>query len=118
MQQQNGNVVWFEVMGQDLEGLHRFYSELFGWKLKNDDGAPYLLSDAAQTGIGGGVGKAPAGPGWSAFYVQVDDVQAAVDRAVRLGGKVLNPPTSVGCTTIAMVADPEGHPVGFARTND
>ena len=63
MQQQNGNVVWFEVMGQDLEGLHRFYSELFGWKLKNDEGAPYLLTRAVDEGRVAGARQASSAGG-------------------------------------------------------
>jgi predicted enzyme related to lactoylglutathione lyase len=74
------------------------------------------MTDKAATGIGGGVGKAPQGPGWTTFYVQVKDIRASIARAEALGGKVLMPVMKIQEGEIAVVADPEGHPVGFATT--
>lgn len=111
-----GEVSWFEVMGSDLALLTRFYSELFGWKLVPIEGQPYHMTAPDWKGLPGGVGAGP-GPGWTTFYVKVDDVEAAVGRAVAGGGKVLLPKMVLGDgTTIAVIADPEGHPVGLSRS--
>jgi hypothetical protein len=110
-------VEWFEVLGQDPAKLRGFYGELFGWKLQpiGVPGMDYATSDKAETGIGGGVGKAQQGAGWATFYVSVDDPKAAVERALKLGGKVLMPVTELPMVTIAVIADPEGHPIGLAK---
>ena len=109
-------LVWFEVLGKDPGKLRAFYGELFNWKftMSQMPEMDYGMTDKADTGIGGGVGKAPQGAGWSTFYVQVQDIRASVARAEALGGKVLLPIMKIPEGEIAVVADPEGHPVGLA----
>lgn len=110
----NGEVCWFEVLGQDTTRLRAFYGEVVGWKLRPIPEMDYAITPEDWTGVPGAVGQAPAGPGWSTFYVRVDDVQRAIDRAVALGGRVLMPPMVIrGGTTVAVVGDPEEHPVGL-----
>jgi predicted enzyme related to lactoylglutathione lyase len=109
-------VVWFEVLGQNAGKLRAFYGELFNWKFKMSEmpEMDYGMTDKADTGIGGGVGKAPQGPGWVTFYVQVPNIHAAIERAKSLGGQVLMPAMKIPEGEIAVVSDPEGHPVGLA----
>ena len=52
---------------------------------------------------------------WATFYVNVDNVDTALDRAKRLGAKELVPLTRLPDATFAVFADPEGHPVGIAE---
>ncbi|MEZ4236413.1 MAG: VOC family protein [Myxococcota bacterium] len=112
---ENGQVSWFEVMGQDTAALRGFYGELFGWKLQPLPEMDYAVTPEGWAGVPGGVGKAPQGPGWTTFYVKVDDVPAAIGRAEAGGGKVLMPPHRLpDGVTIAVIADPEGHPVGLS----
>jgi Glyoxalase-like domain len=44
------------------------------------------------------------------FYVEVPDLQAALDRAVELGGKALSQPSDIPATSISLAqfADPDG----------
>jgi len=110
-------VIWFEVLGEDADKLRGFYGELFGWTFKNapNPEMDYGMIGAADRGIGGGVGKGPAGPGWVTFYAEVPDIHASVAAAQKLGGEVLMPVTEMPDITIAVVTDPEGHPVGLAK---
>ena len=110
-------VIWFEVLGQNADKLRGFYGRLFDWqfKLAPDASMDYGMTDKDATGIGGGVGKAPQGPGWVTFYVGVPDVAAALARAVQLGATVLMPVTQLPDATLAVFADPEGHPIGLAK---
>ena len=107
-------VSWFEVLGQDVDGLKKFYGALFGWKFEDVPGMEYGVAQNAE-GVPGGVGRAPQGPGWSTFYVKVDDIGAAVKIANEQGGKTLMPVTQLpDGMTIAVIADPEGHPIGLS----
>jgi predicted enzyme related to lactoylglutathione lyase len=110
-------VIWFEVLGKDAEKLRGFYGEMFGWKFNGakDPNMDYGMIDAISPGIGGGVGKAPQGNGWVTFYAQVPDLKASVAQAEKLGGKVLMPITELPEVTLAVVTDPEGHPVGLVK---
>jgi predicted enzyme related to lactoylglutathione lyase len=112
-------VVWFEVVGKDGPGLERFYGELFNWHIADaGDGSGYGLVEAAEKGIGGGIGKSSdGGPGHVTFYVEVDDPAAYLKRAEKLGGTVILPPTEIPefHLTFAMFADPEGHVIGLSK---
>ena len=108
-------VVHFEVAGRDLDKLEGFYKELFGWETQRAEQMPYSMVQAQDGGIGGGIGEAPDGQGHVTFYVGTDDVQATLDKATRLGAKVVLPVTELPMVTIALFADPEGHVVGLAK---
>ena len=112
-------VVWFEVVGKDGEKLRRFYTELFGWKIDGATGdMDYGLVQAANRGIGGGVGKSQdGGAGHVTFFVEVDDPKAYLARVEKLGGKIVVPPTEVPNygLTFAYFTDPQGHLVGLSK---
>ena len=106
-------VVWFEVLGQDADKMRAFYISLFGWKFNLDPESKYGIVQIGE-GIAGGVGQAPPDQrGWITFYTQVPDLEAAVEHASQLGSAVLMPITELPDTRIAVVNDPEGHPVGL-----
>jgi predicted enzyme related to lactoylglutathione lyase len=112
----NGNgapVVWFEVLGRNGGQLREFYRKLFGWRFQIDAKMNYGMAEKAGTGIPGGVGQAPQGPGWTTFYVEVKDLKRTIKQTEKLGGQVLMPITVLPDVTLAVVADPEGHPVGL-----
>ncbi len=110
-------VIHFEIIGKDAIRLHKFYANTFGWKL----GPPatefgnYSLVDNQGQGIGGGIG---GGDPRVTVYIQVDDPQAYLDKAVKAGAKMLMPVTQImEGTTIAMFADPEGNVMGLLKAN-
>ena len=107
-------VVHFEILGNDGAALADFYEQLFGWKMQAVPEMGYNLVEKEDGGIGGGIGATQGdGPGHVTFYVQVEDPQAALDRAEELGGITLMAPTAVpNMVTFALFADPEGHVVG------
>ena len=76
---------------------------------------PYWLHSTGNGGVGAGVGQAQEGPGHVTFYVGVDDPQAALAKAEKLGGKTIVPVTEMGMVTFALFADPEGHVVGVVK---
>lgn len=112
-------VVWFEVVGKDGPALQRFYSSLFGWEVSDaGDGSGYGLVGANPPGIGGGIGSSQdGGPGHVSVYVEVDDPNAYLARAEKLGGRTVVPPTEIPQfnLTFAMFADPEGHLIGLSK---
>ncbi|MDQ4149692.1 MAG: VOC family protein [Actinomycetota bacterium] len=111
-------VVRFEVIGDapDPGPVTVFYTSLFGWKVSPMPGEfPYYTVDTGTTeGITGGIGAAP-GKTMVTFYVQVDDLQATLDRAEELGGTTVQPVTVVvpEMVSIANLADPQGNIVGL-----
>jgi uncharacterized protein len=113
-------VVHFEIGAADDQQLIAFYGELFGWALSAIPGGGYTLVDTrGGDGINGGIGKSQTGDPWSTFYVEADDPQAVLDKAVSLGGDTVMPVTDFGgMVTIAMFNDPDGLPVGVVKAGD
>ena len=110
-------VAFFEVVSTQHEQAQRFYGDLFGWTVTADaDGYGLVDTGAGPDAVGGGIGPSQT-PGDTGVkvYVQVPDLQAALDRAEELGGKALVPPTDLpaGYGRFAILADPDGNPVGL-----
>lgn len=111
-------VVHFEIGGPDDGPLLRFYGELFGWRLTRvPGGVNYTLVDTqGGAGVNGGIGKSGTGEPWASFYVEVDDLQAVLDKAESLGAKTVLPVTEIpGMAAFAMFDDPDGLLVGLVK---
>ena len=115
-------VVHFEVVGKDAAKLQSYYSELFGWNVDTSNPMNYGLVarednvNSDGVGIGGGIGRGPDGyEGHVTFYVEVDDVEAALQKAESLGGsRVMGPMTmDEPPLTLGQFTDPEGHVIGL-----
>src|SRR5262245_45926219 len=108
-------MVWFEIVGQHSDSLRQFYAEVLDWQLDARqpraprNGAP----NTSRRVFPQRTRDRSTPPWWMTFYTCVPDLESALDKARSLGGRVLVPPTRHGHTTIAVVSDPEGHPVGL-----
>jgi predicted enzyme related to lactoylglutathione lyase len=108
-------VVHFEIASTDPAGTKRFVAEMFEWKLEEIPGSfDYSMVDTGVDGaIRGGVGAAPTGEGHTTFYVQVDEVQTALDKAKKLGGQaVMGPQEIPGGSKIGLITTPAGQLLG------
>ena len=109
-------VVHFEVGAADDGPLAAFYGELFGWQIDSNNPANYGIVTPVAPGIGGGVSPSQDGKPFLTFYVNTDDLQASLDKAVSLGGtKVMDPTDIPGGPSIAMFTDPQGNTVGLVK---
>ncbi|MCC5580687.1 VOC family protein [Microtetraspora sp. AC03309] len=87
-------IAWFEVAGDDPDGLQRFYGDLFGWRFAVDQesaesGMDYrLISYAEEERPRGGVLGAGGSSNHAVFTVAVKDVEATCTMIEGLGGKV------------------------------
>ena len=111
----DGEFCWNELVTSDGAAGFKFHSELFGWKvLEEMDMGPmgtYRIFGLGQQRLGGMM-TAPKGnpmpPAWI-YYVSTSDLDAALARAKRKGGKVINGPMEVpGGGKIAQLTDPQG----------
>jgi uncharacterized protein len=108
-------VVRFEVGAADDQPLVRFYGAMFGWDLQAVADGYTLVDTRGGTGINGSIGRSQSGEPWATFYVQVDDLQATLDRAEALGGRTVWPVTELPGMAFAMFDDPDGLLVGLQR---
>ena len=112
-------VVHFEVVGKDGAAIQQFYRDAFDWDVNANNPMAYGLVEAQGEGIGGGVGGAmeEGGQPYVTFYIQVDEMRAALDRIESLGGEiVMDVMTIPGMVTMAQFRDPEGNLVGIVHS--
>ena len=107
-------VVRFEIGAADDQPLVKFYGELFGWGLQAVADGYTLVDTRSGSGINGGIGRSQSGEPWATFYVEVDDLQASLDRAEALGGRTVWRAAEPGMV-FAMFGDPDGLLVGLQR---
>ena len=113
-------VVHFEIVGKDGEALKRYYADLFGWEIDDNNPMKYGIvqreanTNADGVGIGGGISTGPEGyDGHVTFYVEVPDVEAALAQAESLGGtRMMGPEQVMDGLVIGLFTDPQGHVIG------
>lgn len=108
-------VVHFEIGCRDLAKTEQFFGELFGWHLQRN-GPASMIDTGGGNGVSGHITALGHEPHhYTMFYVEVDDVQASLDKAASLGGKTLVPPVKIPTGTFAWFSDPEGNTIGLIQ---
>jgi len=123
-------VVHFEIIGRDPARLRSYYQELFGWQFQTGDASAGAVSepgnygfiDGRTTGQGSGInGGVGGGEGFSPqvlFYVQVANVETALQQAEQLGGvRQMGPEGTPGRLVVGRFTDPEGNLIGVAGSD-
>ncbi len=118
-----GHLAHFAVHADDVAASRRFYEHAVGWRFE-PWGPPEFFhihaADGSQPGPIGAlhavrplVGVRPVG---FECTIAVDDADAAVARALEVGGVLLMGTTTIASVGhLAWVRDPSGHPVGLMR---
>ncbi len=116
-----GEFMWHQLFTRNLDPAADFYASVFGYEIYEREDTPeiidYILSSGGYSRAS--IGELPADsesvPTWLGF-VRVENVAATVTRAEQLGGKVLLAPAEERLGgDLAIIADPEGTPVGLLR---
>jgi predicted enzyme related to lactoylglutathione lyase len=108
-----GRVGWHELLAADRQKAFAFYGEVFGWQNASAEIGPankYQLFSAGGQTIGGIFTKPREEllPFWL-YYINVDDVDAAMERVKTGGGSVFKGPLELpGGIWIARCRDPQG----------
>ena len=108
------SIGWRELHAGDFDSVWPFYERLFGWrKVDAHDMGAFVYQTFATDGemaIGGMMTKMPDAPHpfW-AYYISVENIDAAVKRARENGGTALMEPHQVpGGMFICSMRDPQG----------
>src|SRR5262244_1619411 len=107
-------VVHFEIGCRDRARTEEFFATLFGWDIQQ--AGPASLIDTGGGGINGHITALGHEPHrYVTVYVQVDDLQAYLEKATALGGKTLVKPVPIPTGKFAWLADPDGNIVGLLQ---
>jgi predicted enzyme related to lactoylglutathione lyase len=109
-------VGWFEIMGKDAAKTQKFYADLFGWPVDANNPMNYGMVMGDGYAVGGGLGASMDGKPLVTVYVEVEDLQATLDKAASLGGSVVMPPMDVqDGPKIAQFKDIDGNVIGIMK---
>lgn len=108
-------VCWVELATRDIARAEAFYAALFGWTMGDHHASPpggYRIFSNRDGMLGGLLGMTEEWgemPSHWSIYLQVDDVDATVAKAVALGGALCFPAFDApGVGRIARIDDPAG----------
>ena len=108
-----------ELVTTDVSSAATFYRKLFGWTQREDvaragEGSLELCDEGSPVAGIRTLDAASSGsrPRWRA-YVAVGDLEAAVARAQKMGGKISRPPRAGGEGRDAVLLDPSGGEIGL-----
>ena len=113
-----GAFCWGEVYTADTQEAGRFYTQLFGWTLK--ESPDYTEFHLGGEGVGGMMALKPEWgpmPAHWVPYFQVEDCDATAQKARSLGAKVKDPQDIPDAGRFAMIADPTGAHSAVIRLN-
>lgn len=118
-------IIHFEIPADDPEKMKAFYKNVFDWKYTEIPAMQYTTIHTVVTddkgmlkepGVNGGMYKRTEKDQVPLNYVNVEDVDEFIDRAVKNGGKVRAPKMYIlRVGDIAVIEDPEGNPLGIIR---
>ena len=120
--------VHFEIHASNPQAAIAFYASLFGWTFNKWEGGDYWMIHTGpdeQPGINGGLmprrGDLPAPlAAVNAFVitVDVDDIDASVERGKAAGGSIALPKMPVpGIGWLAYLKDPDGNIFGMMQAD-
>lgn len=100
----SGEVVYFELPGNDAAAAQRFWDSLFGWTFTASNGAEYSMIDGSSPVAGLAHGDPSPHP---RIFFRVDDLGAAVARVGELGGQA-DEPVTIPAGAFARCTDDQG----------
>lgn len=109
-------VIWFEIRADDPERAMKFYGKTFGWKFERFGDMEYWVAKAGpeEHGIEGAIQPRTKDGQPVVNTIYVPDVDEAIGKIERNGGKIVQPKTEVPkAGTIAFFLDTEGNMHGI-----
>jgi len=92
------SICWFNVPADDIKRAQKFYSGLFGWKIKSFLGMKDMMeidTGGADASPNGGLTERKAGEQAILNYISVESVDKFAAKIEKLGGKICVPKTAV-----------------------
>jgi predicted enzyme related to lactoylglutathione lyase/uncharacterized protein YciI len=113
-------ISWFEINTPDYPTIRQWYADAFGWEVQpveGVEGMEYALVDTGGS-LGGGIAGSQD-PADVLVYIDVPDLDVALERITELGGTVVTPVTVIpDMVTFALFADPAGNVLGLTLASD
>jgi predicted enzyme related to lactoylglutathione lyase len=109
------NIVHIEIPTKDSKASAEFYQKLFGWHIETVEEMNYTMWDPHE-GPGGGFSNVDENvkPGDVIIYINCEDIEADLKKAVELGGAIVQEKMEIPETGwFGMFKDPTGNTIAL-----
>ena len=88
----NGKLCYLEIPCADIQQAADFYSQVFGWSIRQRGDGQVAFDDATGAVSGAWVlGRAPSAQPGVLVYIMVDSIAATVSKVLAKGGELVQP---------------------------
>ncbi len=105
-----------EIPTTDVKKSGEFYKKLFDWKIDYGWGKDYATFSTGEGQLGGGLdsGEQARSLRKIIIYIQVDDINAVLEKAVKLGAKKVKAKTEIpNVGWFGLFTDLDGNTIGL-----
>ncbi len=114
MPSNHGKICYIEMPATDIARSSDFYSQIFGWQVRQrGDGSTAFDDSTGQVSGTWVLGRPPAATPGLLVYVMVDSVAATLAEVVAHGGVVVQPIGGDAPEITARFRDPGGNVIGL-----
>ena len=115
-----GKISYVQIPAADVGRSADFYETVFGWNIRRRDGGQIAFDDAAGEVSGTWLTeRQPSSQPGLLIYINVEDVQRALEKIVEAGGEIVTPLTPQGeGEAFATFRDPAGNVLGVFHEGD
>ncbi len=114
----NQFIAHVEIPVTDLDQAKDFYEKVFGWDIKPFGKGYYLFNTRSGMTIGFRKTDIIQSGNTTIFHVNVDSIEAHLDRVKTSGGKVFREKTVIPVYGwYALLNDPDGNTIGLFQTH-
>ncbi len=118
-----GAICHVEFTVPDITKASQFYGDLFGWQFMPFMENEMYFQTPSSTGFAGPCGcilkGTPDTAGKTTIYVNVNDIPAMLDKAIKIGARTIAPKTEIpgGHGFFAKIQTPDGNHFGIYSRN-
>ena len=110
----NGKICYLEMPALNINTSATFYKEVFGWNIRQrGDGATAFDDGVGEVSGAWVVGRAPTTEVGLLFYIMVNDIDAAIEKVIANGGKIVQAVGMDAPEITARFSDPAGNIIGI-----
>jgi hypothetical protein len=109
-----------EIPTTDVKKSGEFYKKLFGWEIDYGWGKDYATFSTGEDQLGGGLDrKDKITRGNTIIYILVDDINAMLEKAVKLGAKKVKEKTEIpNVGWFGLFTDLDGNTIGLFTSKE
>jgi predicted enzyme related to lactoylglutathione lyase len=109
-----GKICYIEIPATDIDRSAAFYSQAFGWQIRQRGDGHTAFDDTVGEVSGTWVlGRPPSSDPGVMIYIMVADAGAAVEALLAAGGAIVQPVDPAAREKVARFRDPAGNVLGI-----